>query len=281
MPEPRTLELTVNDCWNQLATAAFGRLAVITNGLPEIFPLNYALDGHTLVFRTRVGSKLNDLVMYNAVVFEAAAGLPGERAERRPSPKPERTEDRMNAFHKEALTAVRTTLEAVLNGKPKPVLELKDPRFGEKCGVFVTLKVAGELRGCIGLIEGREALASGIQEMAIAAATEDPRFEPVEAAELSKIDIEISVLSPMIPVTKLEEIEVGRDGLLLRKYPGSGLLLPQVPTEYGWDRDTFLNHLCLKAGLPPGSHLGPDGKSLAPDAKLWRFTAEVFGEKPE
>lgn len=71
MPEPRTLELTVNDCWNQLATAAFGRLAVITNGLPEIFPLNYALDGHTLVFRTRVGSKLNDLVMYNTVVFEA------------------------------------------------------------------------------------------------------------------------------------------------------------------------------------------------------------------
>ncbi|HOY66967.1 MAG TPA: AmmeMemoRadiSam system protein B [Candidatus Ozemobacteraceae bacterium] len=238
----------------------------------------------TVLERTDSGEATGDrdhVVGYAAVVFEAAAGLPGERAERRPSPKPERTEDRMNAFHKEALTAVRTTLEAVLNGKPKPVLELKDPRFGEKCGVFVTLKVAGELRGCIGLIEGREALASGIQEMAIAAATEDPRFEPVEAAELSKIDIEISVLSPMIPVTKLEEIEVGRDGLLLRKYPGSGLLLPQVPTEYGWDRDTFLNHLCLKAGLPPGSHLGPDGKSLAPDAKLWRFTAEVFGEKPE
>lgn len=237
----------------------------------------------TVLERTDSGETTGDreqVVGYAAVVFEAA-GLPGEPVGQPPSPKPEHMEERMNEFHREALAAVRTTLEAVLNGKPKPVLTLKDPRFGEKCGVFVTLKRAGELRGCIGLIEGREALANGIQEMAIAAATEDPRFDPVEAGELPNIAIEISVLSPMIPVTRLEEIEVGRDGLLLRKYPGSGLLLPQVPTEYGWDRDTYLNHLCLKAGLPPGSHLASDGKSLAPDAKLWRFTAEVFGEKPE
>lgn len=71
MPEPRTLVLTENDCWNHLSATGFGRLAVITNGLPEIFPMNYALDGHTLVFRTRVGSKLHDLVMYSTVVFEA------------------------------------------------------------------------------------------------------------------------------------------------------------------------------------------------------------------
>jgi len=224
------------------------------------------------------------VVGYAAVVFEAP-GLPPAKTQAETTKTDSQTrskpEDQMTEFHKEALEAVRTTLESVLNGKGRPALTLKDPRFAEKCGVFVTLKIDGELRGCIGLIEGRAPLSQGIQDMAIAAATEDPRFPAVEPDELAKIDIEISVLSPMIPVTRLDEIQVGRDGLLLRKYPGSGLLLPQVPTEYGWDRDTFLNHLCLKAGLPPGSHLGPDGKSLAADAKLWRFTAEVFGEKEE
>lgn len=224
------------------------------------------------------------VVGYAAVVLEAPE-LPSTKAQAEPSKmesqNKSKPEDQMTEFHKEALAAVRTTLESVLNGKGQPALALKNPRFAEKCGVFVTLKIDGELRGCIGLIEGRAPLSQGIQDMAIAAATEDPRFPPVEPNELAKIDIEISVLSPMLPVARLDEIQVGRDGLLLRKYPGSGLLLPQVPTEYGWDRDTFLNHLCLKAGLPPGSHLGPDGKSLAADAKLWRFTAEVFGEKEE
>lgn len=224
------------------------------------------------------------VVGYAAVVFEAP-GLPAvEGAATVPASAPAehpRSEDQMKEFHKEALAAVRTTLEAVLSGGKRPALTFKDPRFAEKCGVFVTLKIDGDLRGCIGLIEGRAPLSQGIQDMAIAAATEDPRFPAVQADELAKIDIEISVLSPLMPVSRLDEIEVGRDGLLLRKYPGSGLLLPQVPTEYGWDRDTFLNHLCLKAGLPPGSHLAPDGKSLAADAKLWRFSAEVFGEKDE
>lgn len=224
------------------------------------------------------------VVGYAAVVFEAP-GLPPARGQAEPAKSDiqneGKSEDQMNEFHKEALAAVRTTLESVLNGKGRPTLTLESARFAEKCGVFVTLKIDGDLRGCIGLIEGRAPLAQGIQDMAIAAATEDPRFPAVKPDELAKIDIEISVLSPMIPVSSLDEIQVGRDGLLLRKYPGSGLLLPQVPTEYGWDRDTFLNHLCLKAGLPPGSHLGPDGKSLAADAKLWRFTAEVFGEHEE
>ncbi|MBP7632702.1 AmmeMemoRadiSam system protein B [Candidatus Ozemobacteraceae bacterium] len=232
------------------------------------------------------------VVGYAAVVFEAPglppalpqtghAAPPQRETSKADSQKNGKPEDQMNEFHREALSAVRTTLEAVLSGKGRPALTLKSPRFAEKCGVFVTLKIDGDLRGCIGLIEGRAPLSQGIQDMAIAAATEDPRFPVVEPGELAKIDIEISVLSPMIPVSDLAQIQVGRDGLLLRKYPGSGLLLPQVPTEYGWDRDTFLNHLCLKAGLPPGSHLGADGKSLAADAKLWRFTAEVFGEKEE
>jgi AmmeMemoRadiSam system protein B/AmmeMemoRadiSam system protein A len=183
-----------------------------------------------------------------------------------------REEEAMNEMHKEALAAVRTTLEAVLAGRPRPALTFRHPRFAEKCGVFVTLKKHGELRGCIGLLQGVEPLGEAIQEMAVAAATRDPRFPQVTLDELKEIDIEISVLSPMIPVANLDEIVVGRDGLLLKKGFRSGVLLPQVATEYGWDRDTFLEHLCLKAGLPPGSH-------KAPDAQLLRFTAEVFGEK--
>ena len=173
---------------------------------------------------------------------------------------------------KEALEAIRRTLQEVLAGREMPKITFTHPRFAEKCGVFVTLKKHGELRGCIGLIEGRRPLGEGIQEMAVAAATEDPRFPAVTADELKECDIEVSVLSPMMPVSSLEEIKVGRDGLLLRRFPHSGLLLPQVATEYGWDRDTFLAHLEMKAGLPPGSH-------KAPGATLFRFTAEVFGEK--
>ncbi len=176
------------------------------------------------------------------------------------------------AFHEEALRAVRTTLTGYLKDGTLPALELKSKRFQEVCGVFVTLKKHGELRGCIGLIQGVKPLGKGIQEMAVAAATEDPRFPAVTLSELAELDIEISVLTPMTPVKDLNEIQVGRDGLLLRRGYHSGLLLPQVATEYGWDRDTFLEHLCYKAGLPKGSHLGED-------AQLLRFSAEVFGEK--
>ncbi len=175
-------------------------------------------------------------------------------------------------MHQEALTAVRKTLEAVLAGKPQPKVEFHDPRFREECGVFVTLKKHGELRGCIGLIQGVQPLGDAIQEMAVAAATRDPRFPAVTLAELPEIDIEISVLSPMIPVKSLDEIQVGRDGVLLKRGYRSGVFLPQVATEQGWDRDTFLQHLDLKAGLPVGTH-------RQADAELFRFTAEVFGEK--
>lgn len=174
-------------------------------------------------------------------------------------------------LQKQALNAIRATLESVLKGGSIPTVDLSHSRFAEHCGVFVTLKKDGELRGCIGLVEGRQPLGKGIQEMAVAAATEDPRFNPVTFEELKEISIEVSILSPMIPVSDVSEIKVGRDGLLLKKFPNSGLLLPQVATEWGWDRDEFLKNLCMKAGLPPGSH-------IQPGAKLFRFTAEVFGE---
>jgi len=205
--------------------------------------------------------------------FEEKTEVPKKVLEETPKEISKEMDKEMHVeMHKEALSAVRKTLESVLSSGKTPQISFKDPRFKQECGIFVTLKKGGDLRGCIGFIQGIRPLGDAIQEMAVSAATRDPRFPPVTLDELKEIDIEISILSPMIPVKNLEEIEVGRDGLLLRRGGSSGLLLPQVATEWGWDRDTFLGHLCLKAGLPVGSQ-------NAPDADLYRFTAEVFGEK--
>lgn len=175
-------------------------------------------------------------------------------------------------FEKEALTAVRQTLEAHLNQKPLPDFKFTDSKFSEKRGIFVTLKKHGELRGCIGYIIGYEPLKDAIPQMAISAATRDPRFNPVTASELKDLSIEISILSPMQDVKDISEIKIGRDGLLLQLGSRSGLLLPQVPLEWNWDLDEYLENLCHKAGVPPGAHLNPQ-------ARLQRFSAEVFSEE--
>jgi hypothetical protein len=139
-------------------------------------------------------------------------------------------------------------------------------------GCFVTLKKQGELRGCIGRIVGDTPLYATVIEYAVHAAVDDPRFPPVTLKELKDLDIEISVMTPLERVTDLKDIQVGRDGLLIRMGFNQGLLLPQVATEYGWDRDTFLAHTCLKAGLPPDAY-------KSPRAEILRFSAQVFGEK--
>jgi len=175
------------------------------------------------------------------------------------------------SFREEALRAVRHTLTEVLNDRPIPVIEFNDPRFAERCGIFVTLKKNDNLRGCIGFVRGVEPLRAAIQEMAIAAATRDPRFPAVTADELGEISIEISVLTPMTEVGTLDEIEIGKHGLMLTLGRHSGLLLPQVPVEWGWDVEEFLTNLCHKAGLPPGSH-------LQPGARLLKFSADIYSE---
>jgi len=175
------------------------------------------------------------------------------------------------SFAKEALQAVRKTLEEVLAGRQPPTFKFTDPRFKEHCGIFITLKKHGELRGCIGLVRGIEPLARAIEEMAIAAATQDPRFPKVEVEELNDIDIEISVLTPMSKVSDVSEIKIGRDGLMLQYQGHSGLLLPQVPVEWNWNIEEFLNNLCHKAGLPVKSH-------LQPNAVLMKFSADIFSE---
>jgi AmmeMemoRadiSam system protein A/AmmeMemoRadiSam system protein B len=145
------------------------------------------------------------------------------------------------------------------------------PKLLEKRGVFVTLKKRGDLRGCIGYLTGLKPLVQAVLENSYNAAFKDPRFSPITADELDGITIEISVLTEPVPVKSVDEIRTGRDGLVVERGAYRGLLLPQVATEQGWDRNTFLDHTCLKAGLPAGSW--KDGVT-----KIYRFQSIVFGD---
>jgi AmmeMemoRadiSam system protein A len=140
----------------------------------------------------------------------------------------------------------------------------------EKAGAFVTLHKKGELRGCIGYIEGIKPLAETVRENACNASTEDPRFPAVMAAELKEIDIEVSVMSPLRKIDSAQEVIAGKHGVILKKGWNQGVFLPQVATEQGWDRETFLKNLGRKAGLDINAYK---------TAELQVFTAEVFGEK--
>jgi AmmeMemoRadiSam system protein A len=147
----------------------------------------------------------------------------------------------------------------------------KEDIFNEKCGSFVTLHIKGNLRGCIGYIEGIKTIPETVKDMAQASAFKDPRFSSLNREEYKNIDIEISVLSPIEKVNDINDIVVGRDGIIITKGFNRGLLLPQVATEQGWDRDTFLTHTCFKAGLP-----GDSWKKN--DVIIEKFSAQVFSE---
>jgi AmmeMemoRadiSam system protein A len=142
-------------------------------------------------------------------------------------------------------------------------------KLRESRGVFTTLYLQGELRGCVGYAMPVAPLYRAVDETARAAAFEDSRFLPVTRAEAPLLDISLSVLSPLSPIQP-EQVEVGRHGLVVSVGFSRGLLLPQVPTEYGWDRETFLEQTCRKAGLP--------SDAWRRGAKLDAFTAEVFGD---
>jgi len=161
----------------------------------------------------------------------------------------------------------RDAIMARLHGESfrPPVIESLD----KKRGLFVTIDLDGRLRGCIGQIRARRPLYEAVAEMAQAAAFEDPRFAPLSEAEAERIEIEISVLTPLKRVHDFEEIQVGRDGLMIKLEMNSGLLLPQVAAEYAWDRVEFLEQTCLKAGLAKNSY-----KDKL--AEVYRFAAEVF-----
>jgi AmmeMemoRadiSam system protein A len=143
------------------------------------------------------------------------------------------------------------------------------PVLSEKLGAFVTLKIGRRLRGCIGHVVGDKPLSETVAQMAAAAAFHDSRFPPLTRGELLRVELDISILSPLAPCPDPEQVEVGRHGLLVRRGGRSGLLLPQVAVEWKWDRRTFLDQTCFKAGLPAGSWQ-EDG------TELWWFEAVVF-----
>jgi len=152
-------------------------------------------------------------------------------------------------------TARTAVTEFLSNGKRIKLESEDEKKFSFNAGVFVTLNNANGLRGCIGFPMPDKKLSHGIIDAAIAAATEDPRFSPVKINELNEIVFEVTVLTPPVEITVtdpmeyLEKIKVGRDGLIIRNSFSSGLLLPQVPVEYDWNVEEFLQHTCEKAGL--------------------------------
>jgi len=173
---------------------------------------------------------------------------------------------------KELLEVARNTISEKLENNEYVNVPATSEALSKSCGAFVSLHKLGALRGCIGTFIGRRPLVNTVQEMALSASLNDPRFPPVSAEELADIDIEISVLSPLKEIRDISEIEVGRHGIYITRGFQSGVLLPQVATEYGWDRDTFLEHTCMKAGLPADAW-------KQEGTKIEIFDAQVFGEK--
>ena len=176
--------------------------------------------------------------------------------------------------HKKRLFEIaRTTVDTFVKTGKAPDFDEKDARLSQEEGAFVTLTKQGNLRGCIGHILGEGPLFRTVRDMAVAAASDDPRFTPVTASELKDIRVEVSVLSKPRAVKNADEIVMGRHGVIVRRGMQGGVFLPQVATETGWTKEHFLSELCSqKAGLPPDCWKDPA-------TRLEVFTAEVFGEK--
>jgi len=169
---------------------------------------------------------------------------------------------------RESISAELEKRRPVYSASDKITRNLKEP-----CGAFVSLHTGNrQLRGCIGRMTAGEPLIETVRMMAKEAAFGDPRFPPVKKEELSRCHIEISALSPMTPCSDPLQVTVGVHGLYLKKGMRSGVLLPQVPVEQGWDLKQYLDYICVKAGLPPRSYEDKD-------AQLLTFTAIVFAEE--
>jgi AmmeMemoRadiSam system protein A len=171
--------------------------------------------------------------------------------------------------HADLLAIARDAIAAWLGHAPMP-----RPRravFEQPAAAFVTLHASGKLRGCIGHLEADRPLADVIAACAVSAASADPRFPPVSAAEFERLSIEVSVLAPFELVHAFAEVEVGRHGLLVERGRRRGLLLPQVASEWGWSVTEFVAHTCRKAGLPVDAW--PAG-----GAELYRFEAQRVRE---
>ena len=184
--------------------------------------------------------------------------------------------EKMNDTQKQTLLKIaRDTVGAVITGAPLTKPQSDDPELNARCGCFVTLKNKAQLRGCIGQFTSEVPLIQLVAEMAKTSATGDPRFfaDPITEDELEKLDIEISVLSPLKQTDDPLSLQLGVDGIYIKKGFASGCFLPQVATEAGWSKEEFLSYCCAhKAGLQADAWKDPD-------TEVYLFTAEVFGSE--
>lgn len=179
------------------------------------------------------------------------------------------TSDYTQEERKLLLQLAHRSIEAALQGRELDLMP-PSPHLGEMRGAFTTLHLDGRLRGCIGYVVPMHPLYRTVAETAQSAAFDDPRFPPVTPEEAPHLIVEISVLSPLRAI-RPEEVVTGVHGLIVTKGGRRGLLLPQVPLEWNWNRETFLSQTCLKAGLPPDAWMQ--------DVDLQSFTADVFGDE--
>ena len=219
--------------------------------------LKYANSGDTSGDRSRV-------VGYSADVFVKA---PSANVEETPFSLSDRDKNELLAL------ARKSVEQAVEQRKQYEPGATASEAQNQDRGAFVTLHEAGELRGCIGYTSATKPLYLTVRDTATLAALRDPRFPPVSASELPQLEYEISVLSPLRRVMDIQQIKVGRDGLLMKNGDNEGLLLPQVPVDQKpkWDRQKFLEETCRKAGMEPNCWKDPD-------TDIFKFTAVVFGE---
>ncbi len=235
-------------------------LAAKKMGYNKIKILDEGNSGDTFGDNTRVVGYVSAAIYRDGKV--TAAGIPQKEADM----LSDKEKKRLLEIARESIASF------VKDGKRKAFKE-SDPAFNRDLGAFVTLHEGGNLRGCIGNMTGRGPLYKTIADMAIEAATGDPRFKRLLASELGKIDIEISVLSPLQKVKSYEDIKIPGHGVIVKKGFASGVYLPQVATEAGWNREEFLTSLCgSKAGIEPDAWKDPA-------TEMYVFTAEIFGEK--
>jgi AmmeMemoRadiSam system protein A len=190
------------------------------------------------------------------------------------SPPPESAPSARHEFTPEErkilLQLAHDSIAAALDNRKIP-LDPPSPHLAEPRGAFTTIYFRGQLHGCVGFVFPTTSLYRTVAETARAAAFEDTRFPPVTPEEAPELKVSLSILSDLQPI-RAEDVEIGRHGLLISQHGRRGLLLPQVPVEHGWDRVTFLEQTCRKAGLPP--------ESWQHGATIEAFTAEIFGDVP-
>jgi len=237
-------------------------------GFDKIKVLRYANSGDT------AGNKKSVVGYVSAAVYKESVKRKAQSAKLNEKVKGER--QMLNEKQRKRLLEVaRKSISSFVNDGKRERFTEADPVLNESMGAFVTLHENGELRGCIGNMVGQGPLYQTVADMAIGAATGDPRFQRLSPKEINNIDIEISVLSPLKKVLRPEEIKIPGHGVIVRSGFRSGVYLPQVATETGWTKEEFLTSLCAhKAGISPNAWKDPA-------TEMYVFTAEVFGERIE